>query len=34
MNLKMLQIGYTLDVGLMDGKWSLVEVNDGWAIGF
>lgn len=27
-------IGYTLDVGLMDGKWSLVEVNDGWAIGF
>lgn len=27
-------IGYTLDVGLMDGEWSLVEVNDGWAIGF
>lgn len=26
-------IGYALDVGLVDGKWYLIEVNDGWSLG-
>lgn len=26
-------VGYTIDVGIVDGKTQLIEVNDGWAIG-
>lgn len=26
--------GYALDVGMLDGRLALVEVNDGWALGY
>lgn len=27
-------VGYSLDVGLCERGWALVEANDGWALGF
>jgi hypothetical protein len=27
-------VGYCLDVGVVDGKATLVEANDGWSLGY
>lgn len=27
-------VGYSIDVGYIDNKEELIEVNDGWSLGF